>query len=120
MLAALPDDGATPWFSTALLALPVVAAAVSVGLVQRRHPVLAWDLAALRGLGSGVLAGVVASLLIALGGGALGTGRMADIGASLPDLLVAGALSLGFGGLLGALVTTFFQRRTARRTADVA
>ena len=114
MLAALPDDGATPWFATALMALPVLAAAVSVGLVQRRHPVLAWDLAALRGLGAGVLAGGIASLLIGLGGGSLGSGRMADIGASVPEVMVAGALSMGFGGLLGALVVTFFQRRATK------
>jgi hypothetical protein len=111
MLAALPDDGATPWFTTALMALPVVAAAVSVGLVQRRHPVLAWDLAALRGLGAGVLAACVTALLTGLAGGALGSGRMADLGASMPEVLVSGALAMGFGGLLGALVTTFVQRR---------
>ncbi|MEP6816625.1 MAG: DUF6350 family protein [Marmoricola sp.] len=114
MLAALPDDGATAWYATALMALPVIAAAVSVGLVQRRHPVLAWDLAALRGVGAGVLAGVTAGLLTGLGGGSLGSGRMADIGASTPNVMVAGALSMGIGGLLGALVVTFFQRRADR------
>ncbi|MGI9157278.1 MAG: cell division protein PerM [Marmoricola sp.] len=119
LLAALPSSGATAWYGTALMALPVLAAAVSVALVQRRHPVLAWDLAALRGLGAGVLAGLAAGLLIGLGGGALGTGRMADIGASVPPVLLAGMLSMGIGGLLGALVTTFFQRRGSRNVEAV-
>lgn len=118
MLAALPADGATPWFTAALMALPVLAAAISVGLVQRRHPVLAWDLAALRGVGAGVLAGGLVSTLTGLGGGSLGSGRMADIGASVPELMVAAALSMGFGGLLGALVVTFFQRRETHAQPD--
>jgi hypothetical protein len=118
MLAALPDDGATPWYATALMALPVLAAAVSVGLVQRRHPVLAWDLAALRGSGAGVVAGVLTALLTGLAGGSLGSGRMADIGASVPELVVAAALSMGFGGLLGALCVTFVQRRQTVEESD--
>jgi hypothetical protein len=118
MLAALPDDGPTPWYATALMVLPVLVAAVSVGLVQRRHPVLAWDLAALRGVGAGVLAGAAAAVLTGLGGGALGSGRMADVGASVPDLMVAGALSMGFGGLLGALLVTFFQRRATNEEPE--
>ena len=111
LLAALPDDGATPWFTTALMALPVLVAAVSVALVQRRHPVRAWDFAALRGLGSGVIAGVLTGILTSFAGGALGDGRMADLGASTGEVLVASMLSMGIGGLLGALVTTYLQRR---------
>ncbi len=112
LLSALPGSGPTAWYATTLMALPVLVAAVSVALVQRRHPVLAWDLAALRGLGAGVLAGFGAALLVGLGGGALGGGRMADIGASVPQVLLAGMASMGIGGLLGALGMTFFQRRS--------
>jgi len=111
LLAALPDDGATPWFTTALMGLPVLVAAVSVALVQRRHPVRAWDFAALRGLGSGVIAGVLTGILTSFAGGALGDGRLADLGASTGEVLVASMLSMGIGGLLGALVTTYLQRR---------
>jgi hypothetical protein len=111
LFAALPDDGATPWFTTALMGLPVLMAALSVALVQRRRPVRAWDLAAMRGLGSGVLAGVLTGILTSFAGGALGDGRMADLGASTGEVLVASMLAMGTGGLLGALVTTCLQRR---------
>ena len=111
LLAALPGDGATPWFTTALMSLPVLVAAVSVALVQRRHPVRAWDLAAIRGLGSGVIAGVLTGILTSFAGGALGDGRMADLGASTGEVLVASMLAMGTGGLIGALVTTYLQRR---------
>jgi hypothetical protein len=111
LLAALPDDGATPWFTTALMGVPVLVAAVSVALVQRRPPVRAWDLAAIRGLGSGVIAGVVTGILTSFAGGALGDGRMADLGASTGVVLVASMLAMGTGGLIGALVTTYLQRR---------
>lgn len=111
LLASLPDDGATPWFTTALMGLPVLVAAVSVALVQRRHPVRAWDLAAMRGLGSGVIAGVLTGILTSFAGGALGDGRMADLGASTGEVLVASMLAMGTGGLIGALVTTYLQRR---------
>ena len=111
LLAALPDDGATPWFTTALMGLPVLVAAVSVAMVQRRHPVRAWDLAAMRGLGSGVIAGVLTGILTSFAGGALGDGRMADLGASTGEVLVASMLAMGTGGLIGALVMTYLQRR---------
>ena len=93
------------------MALPVLVAAVSVALVQHRHPVRAWDFAALRGLGSGVIAGVLTGILTSFAGGALGDGRLADLGASTGEVLVASMLSMGIGGLLGALVTTYLQRR---------
>ena len=119
LLAALPDDGATPWFTTALMGLPVLVAAVSVALVQRRHPMRAWDLAALRGLGSGVIAGVLTGILTSFAGGALGDGRMADLGASTGEVLVASMLAMGTGGLIGALVMTYLQRRGPAAEGDV-
>ncbi len=120
LLAALPDDGATPWFTTALMALPVLVAAAAVALVQRRHPVRAWDLAAMRGLGAGVLAGVLTGILTSFAGGALGSGRMADVGASTGEVLVASMLGMGVGGLLGALLTTWLQRRSPDATTGLA
>lgn len=113
LLAALPADGPTPWYSTLLLGLPVLVAALAVALVQRRHPVRAWDLAALRGTGAGILAGLLTGLLTVVAGGALGDGRMADLGPSAGAVTAAAMLAMGLGGLLGALVMTFLQRRTA-------
>lgn len=118
LLAALPDDGPTPWFTTLLLGLPVLVAAVAVALVHRRHPVRVWDLAAMRGAGAGVLAGLLTGLVTVFAGGALGDGRMADLGPSAGAVTAAAMLSMGLGGLLGALVMTFLHRRTTAPEAE--
>lgn len=118
LLAALPDGGPTPWFTTALMVVPAVVAAVAVGLVHRRHPVHAWDLAALRGVGAGITAGFATGIVTGFAGGALGSGRMADIGASTGAVLVAATLSMGLGGLVGALLTTLLQRRAGQELEE--
>ncbi|RLV50039.1 hypothetical protein D9V37_09240 [Nocardioides mangrovicus] len=111
LLSGLPDTGATPWWTTALMASPAVVAALAVVLVQRRHPVLGWRDALLRGLAAGVAAGVLTGVAAALGGGAVGTGRMAEVGTPLLPVLGAGAMAMGLGGVVGAVVATVLQRR---------
>lgn len=111
LLAALPDDGATPGWTTALLGVPVVLAAVGVVLVGRLAPVTRFDHGALRGLGAGLGAALIVTLLVALAGGAVGPGRMADVGAPVLDTFGAAAVSLGGGGLIGGLVAAWRSRR---------
>jgi hypothetical protein len=54
---------------------------------------------------------VLTGILTSFAGGALGDGRMAELGASTGEVLVASMLAMGTGGLIGALVTTYLQRR---------
>jgi hypothetical protein len=114
LLAALPGDGPTsPWVA-ALVAVPVVVAAVATALFQRRRPVLRWDEGALRGCGGGILAGALLSVLALVSGGAAGPGRMSVVGPPAFDVLVHAITAFGLGGLLGGLVMTWVQRRRAR------
>jgi hypothetical protein len=111
MLAALPADGPTPAWTGALLAVPVLAAGLGAGFAVRRHAPVAHDLAAVRGAAAGVGAGVLVTVLVAVAGGPLGTGRMADVGAPLTEVLVFASGLMGVGGLVGALVGNWRQRR---------
>jgi hypothetical protein len=113
LLAALPDNGPTPAWTPALMALPVLAAAVGVVRSQRRTPTTAWDQGALRGVVAGVLAAVAVAVLAAVAGGAVGPGRMAEVGPAAGEVLVHAIPALGGGGLLGGLFATWRQRRTA-------
>jgi hypothetical protein len=118
LLAALPDDGPTPAWTTALLAVPVLVAALATARAQRRLPTLRWDEGALRGCAGGVAAGLLLGLLAGVSGGAVGPGRMRDVGPLAFDVLVHAVTAFGIGGLLGGLVMTWWQRRTARRGAE--
>lgn len=111
LLAALPDDGATPAWTTLLMAVPVLLAAAGAVLAGRLVPVTRFDRGALHGLGAGLGAALLVTLLAALAGGAVGPGRMADVGAPVPDVLAAAAVSLGGGGLIGGLVAAWQGRR---------
>lgn len=112
LLAALPGDGATPGWTTALLGLPVLLALVGVVLGARTVPaVTRFDAAAVQGLVSGVLAAVLLTLLVLLAGGAAGPGRMADVGADAWGTFAAAAVSFGGGGLLGGLAAAARARR---------
>jgi hypothetical protein len=113
LLAALPDNGPTPAWTPALLALPVVLTALAVARSQRAHPTTAWDQGALRGLVAGVLAAVVFGVLALVAGGAVGPGRMTDVGPAAGQVLVHAVVALGAGGLLGGLLATWRQRRRA-------
>jgi hypothetical protein len=112
LLAALPADGPTPAWTTALVALPVLLAAVAALLMVRRFPVPSYELGALRGLLSGVLGGVALAVLVLAAGGAVGPGRMADVGAPVVDTLLAAVASTGVGGLAGGVLATWRLRRS--------
>ncbi|WP_310964507.1 cell division protein PerM [Nocardioides terrisoli] len=116
LLAALPGPGSTPGWWGAFLAAPPLCALAGAVLVQRRRPVLAWDAAVLRGLGSGLGAGALVWLLAALAGGPMGTGRMADIGVPSAQLLVVAVGGMSLGGILGGVGASAWQRRAARRS----
>ncbi len=89
----------------------MLAGAFAAVLVVRRFPAYGFETGAVRGVGSGVLGGVVSTLLVGLAGGAVGPGRMADIGAELLPTLVAATVSMGIGGLVGGVAATWWSRR---------
>ncbi len=114
LLAALPANGPTPAWTTYLLALPPLAAAVAVARSQRRHPTLRWDHGALRGCVGGALAGLLLGLLAVVAGAAVGPGRMREVGPFAFDVLVHAITAFGLGGLVGGVLMTWWQRRTHR------
>lgn len=112
VLAALPGEGPTPGWLVGLLAIPALAAAIGVGLSRRGAEQIApYDVAAMRGAGSGFGAGVLITVAIALAGGPMGTGRLADIGAPTAEVLVFATGLMSAGGLIGGLTATWWQRR---------
>jgi hypothetical protein len=114
LLAALPDNGATPAWATYLLAVPPLVAAVAAARAQRRSPTLRWEEGALRGCVGGVLAGILLGVLAAVSGGAVGPGRMSDVGPDAMDVMVHAVTAFGLGGVVGGLAMTWWQRRAAR------
>lgn len=120
LLAALPGDGATPTWATALMGLPVLLAAVAVLLAGRRIPVERFEVGALRGLGAGLLAAPLLTVVVLLAGGAAGPGRMADVGADATSTLLAAAVSFGGGGLVGGVLSAWASRRRARKELSTA
>jgi hypothetical protein len=120
LLAALPGEGPTPGWLRVVLAVPVLAAAVGAGASLHRRPVLAHDLAALRGAGSGFLAGLLVTVLVALAGGPLGDGRLADVGAPVGEVLVFATGLMGLGGLVGAAGLNAWRRRVRGEEVEVA
>jgi hypothetical protein len=111
LLAALPPAGPQPSALTALVAAPMLAGVVAAFLVVRRFPVHRYESGAVRGLGSGVVGGLLVTLLVALAGGAVGPGRMTHIGAAPLDVLVSATVALGVGGLCGGVAATWRARR---------
>jgi hypothetical protein len=118
MLAALPDTGPTPAWTSWLVALPPVVAALAVARAQRRHPTRRWEEGALHGCAGGMLAGLVFALMALLAGGAIGPGRMSDVGPLAFPVLLHGISAFGIGGLLGGLAMTWWQRRRTTPRAD--
>ncbi|WP_370289219.1 DUF6350 family protein [Nocardioides sp.] len=110
LLAALPDQGAAPWWAAWLGLVPVLLAALAAAGVQRARPVLAWDRAAIRGCAGGLLAAVALGLLTALAGGAVGPGRLAEVGPAAGAVTLHAIAAFGIGGALGALVVCGWQR----------
>ena len=113
MLAALPDDGPAPPWTTWLVVAPPVLAFLAAVLAQRALPTTRWEDGALRGAGGGVLAGVLLGAVTALSGGAVGPGRMADVGTDGLEVMLHAVAAFGLGGLLGGLAVTWWQRRSA-------
>jgi hypothetical protein len=110
LLAALPDGGPTPAWAGWLMVSPVLIAAAASALAHRSRPAAAWDQAAIRGCAGGLAAGLVLGFLTSLAGGAVGPGRMADVGPFPVDVFLHAMTGFGIGGLLGALVMTWWQR----------
>lgn len=114
LLAALPDPG-TPsaWLPWSILIPPLVAG-IAAWRVLRRHfsgGVLRWDEALLAGCGGGIVAGIAFGGVASISGGAVGPGRMRDVGPFAGDVLVHAITACGFGGLVGAAVFVWWQRR---------
>lgn len=112
LVAAVPDAALPSWAVSALAVVPFVVAAVVVALVQRRRPVLAWGTAAAQGAGAGAGAALAVAVVAALAGGAIGPGLMADVGPFVGDVAMRALLAFTTGGVAGALLTTWHQRRT--------
>lgn len=113
LLAALPDGGATPWWTAWLIGVPVLVGGGAAVLMLRRFPVTGYEVGSLRGLLSGAVAGILVSVLVAFAGGSVGPGRMADVGAPFVDTLLAAVVAMSIGGLVGGVATTWWQRRRA-------
>ena len=111
LLAALPSEGSPSPLTSALVAVPVLVGALAAVLVVRRFPAYGFEVGAVRGLGSGVLGGVLLTVLVMLAGGAVGPGRMADVGADLVPTFVAATVAMGIGGLAGGVGATWWSRR---------
>ena len=111
LLAALPSEGTPPAAMTALVAAPVLAGAVAAVLVVRRFPAFGLEVGAVRGLGAGVVGGLVTTVLVALAGGAVGPGRMTDVGADVLDTAIASTASMGVGGLVAGVAATWWAHR---------
>ena len=117
LLAALPSPGPTPAWTPFLVAVPPLVAALAVARAQRTRPVLRWDEGALRGCGAGLLAGLLIGLVTALAGGSVGPGRMQVVAPYAQEVLLHALAAFGFGGLVGGLAMTWWQRRGQRRAA---
>jgi hypothetical protein len=111
LLAALPDNGPTPAWTSGLVAIAPLVGAVGAVRAQRTHPTYRWEEGALHGCGGGMLAGVTFGLLAMLAGGAVGPGRMSDVAPLAFSVLVHAITAFGIGGLVGGLVMTWWQRR---------
>ena len=118
LLGALPEAGPTPSWLMALLAVPVVVAALGARRAQLAYGVTAYDSSALRGFGSGVLAGVADRARCGLAGGSLGTGRLAHVGPSVLEVGAAAVAAMGLAGMLAGLATAWWQRRSSGPAAD--
>ncbi|WP_435743488.1 cell division protein PerM [Nocardioides sp. SYSU DS0663] len=111
LLAALPDDRQPSTWAAAVAVVPVVVAAVALARDHRARPAGGWGEAVARALVAGVLAGLAFGLLAALAGGAVGPGRMREVGPFELEVVVHAVSAFGVGGLVGAVATTWWQRR---------
>lgn len=114
LLAALPSDGATPAWTTALMGVPILLTIGAVMLAARVGEVERIEASALAGLGAGLVAALVLTGLVVLAGGSAGPGRMAEVGAAAGSILAAAAVSLGAGGLVGGVLASWRAHRRSR------
>ena len=112
LLAALPGDGPTPWWTTGLLAVPVLLAAVAARLAVRRARVDRYDAAAALGLGSGSPARCC-SRWWSCSPAVLPAPAGWPTSARSLQTLLAGAVALGAGGLVGGVLACWRVRRAA-------
>ncbi|MCW2853292.1 MAG: hypothetical protein JWM84_2956 [Nocardioides sp.] len=119
LLAALPESGPPAGWTTYLVVVPVLVAALGAAWAQRRLPTVRWEEGAVRGLAGGVLAGLLFGVLASVAGGAAGPGRMRDVGPLALDVLVYAVAAFGIGALLGGLAMTWWQRRGAETDEDL-
>lgn len=115
LVAALPEQGVGPGFSTYVVGVPVLLAAWAAARNHLKYPTLSWFEGLVRGGAAGVVAGLFFALLSVLAGGAVGPGRLAQVGPFVFEVLTHGIAYFGFGGLLGAAAMTWWCRRA---TAD--
>ena len=113
LLAALPSPGTPPDWFAGLVALPVLAAALGVVVMQRRHPVFSYEAGAARGLGSGLRRRPAGHRSRSRWPAARsGPAGCPTSGAPLLDTLLAATVPRsGVGGLFGGVVVTWWARR---------
>jgi hypothetical protein len=114
LLAALPQssglhNGAPPWLSVAVLALPYVAGCVAGLLLVRAAPTPALEVAPLWGLACGAATGGVLGVLAAFSGGPLGDGRLAAVGPSGWQVGAVAALEIGISSAVTAGVANWLR-----------
>lgn len=110
LLAALPEPGPAPSWVAYLTVLPGLTAALASGRQQWRRRTDRFEVAALTGAGSGILAAIVVTLAAAVSGGSIGPGRMASMGPSGAAVLWHAVAVIGGGALLGAVVVAGWHR----------
>lgn len=109
-LSVLPETDPGAW-TTAVVAVPPLCAAVAVLLLHRARPTTSWESALVRGLGGGAAAGVALAVLASMGSGALGPGSMSVVGPAAGAVLLTGVVALALGGGAAALLATWWRRR---------
>lgn len=118
LLAALPGQGPTPWWTDWLILTPVLLAAYVAGRIQRDRPQMAWDRAAIRGCAGGITAGVLLAAVTAFAGGAVGPGRMGDVGPVAFEVLLHSIASFGIGAVAGAMLVWWWQHDASTWVRD--
>lgn len=120
LLAAVPAEGAPPWWLLAVLAFPFAAGVVAGLFLARRHPLLGLESAALYGGLAGLFGGTGVAVLAAVSGGAAGPGRMADFGPSAAQVALVAVITLTIAGALSAAAVPALREWRRRRQVGVA
>lgn len=118
LLPAIPAFGIVPpgegsWSALWWLTVGVVAGALAGVAVAWARPRARFDETALVGGLSGVAAGLLLTVLAALGAGGLGADRLAHLGARVGELAVFAPTLLGLAGLVSGLFVGLARRPRA-------